>query len=41
MATDVVQTEPQSIWRWLDENFEKIFLVVGLISIICFIRRMH
>ena len=37
MATDVVQTEQQSIWRWLDENFEKIFLVVGLISIICFI----
>lgn len=26
-----------SVWHWLDENFEKIFLVAGLLSIILFI----
>ncbi len=29
-------TKP-SVLSWLDDNFEKIFLVVGLIAIICFI----
>ncbi|MDO5537570.1 MAG: TRAP transporter large permease subunit, partial [Desulfovibrionaceae bacterium] len=37
MATASVQTKQPSILGWLDENFEKIFLVVGLLSIICFI----
>ena len=36
MATAVLE-EKQGIWHWLDENFEKIFLVAGLIAIICFI----
>lgn len=36
MAT-AVHEEKQGIWQWLDENFEKIFLVAGLIAIICFI----
>lgn len=32
-----IPVEKQSILGWLDDNFEKIFLVVGLIAIICFI----
>ncbi len=36
MAT-AVHEEKQGTWQWLDENFEKIFLVAGLIAIICFI----
>ena len=36
MAT-AVHEEKKGAWHWLDENFEKIFLVAGLIAIICFI----
>ena len=36
MAT-AVHEEKKGAWHWLDENFEKIFLVTGLIAIICFI----
>ncbi len=31
------QTGNVSVLRWLDENFEKIFLVAGILSIILFI----
>ncbi len=27
----------KGVWAWLDENFEKIFLIIGLLSIIFFI----
>ena len=36
MATAVTE-EKTSVWRWLDENFEKTLLVAGIIAIICFI----
>lgn len=34
---DARPTPPRSAWGWLNENFEKIFLVAGLLSIIFFI----
>ena len=37
MANAAAIPEHKSTWQWLDENFEKIFLVVGLIAIIFFI----
>ncbi len=37
MATAAATAEHKSTWQWLDDNFEKIFLVVGLIAIIFFI----
>ncbi len=30
-------TAPKSVWNWIDENFEKVFLVSGLLAIIFFI----
>lgn len=36
-SANVLQPKEESVLGWLNDNFEKIFLVVGLLSIICFI----
>ena len=37
LSAAVSAPETRSTWNWLDENFEKIFLVTGLLAIIFFI----
>ncbi|SFL65713.1 C4-dicarboxylate transporter, DctM subunit [Desulfomicrobium norvegicum] len=39
LPLSVVDSAPETknIWNWIDENFEKIFLVTGLLAIILFI----